>query len=123
MNLSDLAKRMIFSILIITIICLLGSIIYYRSLNSLPFVIGLFLGSLVSIVKVILLEYTVNKALSLEKKRAGIFVSINQLLRLMLSGLVLVIGALVPQISLWGVVAGIFSFQIATYTIKFSKKS
>ena len=120
---SNLAKRMIFTILIIALVCVLASMIYYRSLEFLPFFFGVFLGSIASIAKVFLLERAVDKALDMEKKQAGNYVSIQHLLRLFLSGAVLVLGALVPQISLWGVAAGIFAFQLAIYNVKFTSKS
>jgi len=123
MKLSYLAKRMIFTILIIALVCILGSAIYYRSLDFIPFLLGVILGSVVSIAKVFLLERAVDKALSMEQKRAGNYVSIQHLLRLMLSGVVLFLGAIVPQISLWGVAAGIFAFQLAVYNVKFTSKS
>lgn len=113
---------MIFTILIIGLICILGSVIYYRSLAFLPFVFGVLLGSAVSIFKVFLLERTVDKALTMEGKHAGNYVSIQHILRLLLSGVVLFLGAVVPQISLWGVAAGIFSFQLAIYNVKFAVK-
>jgi hypothetical protein len=123
MKLTDLAKRMVFSIGIIAFICILGSIIYYRSLGFLPFMFGVFLGSALSIIKVFLLERAVDAALIMEQKRAGNYVSLQHLLRLLLSGVVLVLGALVPQISLWGVAAGILAFQLAIYNLKFTLKS
>lgn len=122
MKLSDLAKRMIITILIIVLACVLGSVLYYRSLDFLPFLFGAILGSLVSIVRVFLLERAVDKAVEMEKKQAGNYVTIQHLLRLLLSGLALVLGATVPQINLWGVVAGILAFQIALYNLKFTSK-
>src|SRR5690554_4519345 len=65
-KLPALAKRMVFTILIIALLCTLGSVIYYRSLACLPFVFGVLLGSVASIVKVFLLERTVNKVLAME---------------------------------------------------------
>lgn len=123
MKLSNLAKRMIITILIIVSVCVLASVIYYRTLDFLPFLFGAILGTAVSIVKVFLLERAVDKALDMEQKQAGNYVSIQHLLRLLLSGVVLTLGAIVPQISLWGVVAGIFAFQIAIYNVKFTVKS
>lgn len=123
MQLTDLAKNMIRSILIIAVIFTVGVAIYYRSLDFLPFMLGVVLGSAVSIYKVILLESAIDKALDMEKKRAGNYVSLQHLLRLLLSGVALVLGALVPWISLWGVVVGILAFQLALYTIKFTSKS
>jgi uncharacterized membrane protein len=48
MKLSDLAKRMIITILVISLICVIGSVIYYRSLKFVPFLLGVLLGSAVS---------------------------------------------------------------------------
>lgn len=123
MKLSSLAKKMVISIITISLISTLGSFIYHRSLDFLPFLIGAALGSAVSITKVFLLEYTVNKALKMEKKTAGNYVTIQHVLRLLLSGVVLFLGAVVPQISLWGVAVGIISFQIAVYTIRSTAKN
>lgn len=119
MKLSNLAKRMIVAILIVTLVCLIGSVLYYRSLGFFPFLFGLVLGSGVSIAKVILLERAVDKALSMDKERAGTYVSIHHLFRLLLTGIALFIGAVVPQISLWGAAAGIFAYQVALYTSNF----
>jgi len=118
MKLSALAKRMVMTILVIALVCILGSVLYHRSLAFLPFRFGVLLGSAVSIVKVLLLERAVDRALTMEAKQVGSYVGIQHLLRLLLSGGVLVLGALVPQISLWGVVAGILAFQLATYNLK-----
>ena len=122
MRLTDLAKNMIRSILIIAVVFTVGVAIYYRSLEFLPFMLGVIIGSAVSIYKVILLERAVDKALDMEKKRAGNYVSLQHLLRLLLSGIALLLGALVPQINLWGVVVGILSFQLALYMVNLTSK-
>lgn len=123
MKLSDLAKRMIFSIVIIALVCIWGSAIYYRSLDSLPFVFGVLIGSAVSIAKVFLLERAVDRALTMEQKHAGYYIGFQHILRLLLSGAVLFLGAIVPQISLWGVTAGILAFQVSAYSVKSIMKS
>lgn len=123
MKLSDLAKKMVYTILIIALICILSSVIYHRSLDFLPFAFGVLLGSTVSIAKVFLLERAVNKALEMEQKHAKNYVSIQHVLRLLLSGVVLVLGAIMPQLSLWGVAAGILAFQVAVYNVKFTAKN
>jgi len=119
MKLSGLARRMIITILIISLICVLGSVVYYRSMASIPFVLGVLVGSAVSIVKVFLLERTVDKAITMDIGKAGGYVSLQHVLRLLFSGAALYLGAVVPQISLWGVVAGILAFQLAVYNIRF----
>lgn len=122
MKLSNLARRMILTILIIVSVCMLGSVIYYRSLDCLPFLLGGLLGTAVSIAKVFILERAVDKALAMEQKQAGIFVLVHHILRLVLTGGVLLLGALVPWLSLWGVAAGVLSFHGAVYSVKFTSK-
>ncbi len=120
MKLSDLAKRMTRSISIIALLFMFVSIIYYRSLDFLPFFYGVLAGAAVSIVKVFLLDHAVDKTLNMEQKPAGGYAGISYLLRFALSGAVLILGAVVSQISLWGTVAGIFAYQLAAYSLKFS---
>lgn len=122
MKLSDLAKRMILTILTIALICTLASAIYYRSLGFLPFMFGTVLGSVVSILKVFLLEWAVDKALTMDQRRAVPYLGFQHVFRLAISGVALYLGAVVPQINLWGVVAGILSFQAATFNIKSAQK-
>lgn len=123
MKISPLAKRMIITIFIIALASVLISIIYYRSLEFLPFLFGVVLGSAVSFAKIFLLEHTVNKAIDLEKHKASSYVTVQYLLRLVLTGVVLYLGAVVPQINLLGVVVGILAFQAAVYGTKLKRKS
>jgi|LSQX01.3.fsa_nt_gb hypothetical protein len=122
MKLLDLAKRMVLTILAIALICILASAAYYRSLDFLPFALGVLVGSAVSIAKVFLLQHGVDKALSMDQKRAVSYLGLNHILRLLVSGVALFLGAVVPQLSLWGVATGILAFQVATFNIKFAAK-
>lgn len=115
MKVSPLAKRMIITIVGISALFVVASFIYYRSLAFLPFLLGTLLGTGVSIWKVFVLERAVDRALGMDKKKAGNYVSLQQLFRLFVTGVVLFIGAVVPQVSLWGVAAGIIAFQLALY--------
>lgn len=118
MTLSKIAKKMIYSIGIISVAALVLGFIYYRSMEFVPFLIGIILGSTTSILKVILLERTVNASMKMDKKDAGKYVSLQHLIRLFISGAVLLIGALVDSVNLWGVVVGILSYQLAAYSTK-----
>ncbi len=122
MKLLDLAKRMVLTILAMALICILASAAYYRSLDFLPFALGVLVGSAVSIAKVFLLQHGVDKALSMDQKRAVSYLGLNHILRLLVSGVALFLGAVVPQLSLWGVATGILAFQVATFNIKFAAK-
>lgn len=122
MKLTKLAKKMILIICIIMLVFMTASVIYYRSLACLPFIYGGLLGCALSVYKVILLEKAVDKALGLEQSTADNYVRLQSLLRFFLSAVVLVAAALVPAISLWGAVAGVFSFQLSLYVLRFSER-
>ena len=79
MKLSDIAKRMIRTIIIIAIVCVIASAIYYRSFEFLPFLIGTILGSVTSVLKVYLLDRSIDKALTMEKKQAGNYIVIQNI--------------------------------------------
>lgn len=115
MKVSPLAKRMIIIIVGIAALFVVASFVYYRSLAFLPFLLGTLLGTGVSIWKVFVLERAVDRALGMDKKKAGNYVSLQQLFRLFVTGVVLFVGAVVPQVNLWGVAAGIMAFQLALY--------
>lgn len=123
MQLADLSKKMIVTICILAPIFMVASVLYYRSLSCLPFVLGVLLGSLASVAKVLLLERAVDRAVNMEKKAAAGYITLQHMLRLFLTGAVLVLAALVPAINLWGAAAGVLTYQVAVYLIKFTVKS
>lgn len=115
MKLSDLIRKVIITLISIALIFILGSVIYYRSLDCLPFVFGIILGTAISIIKIFLLTHTVDRALNEDKSNAKKIVSLHQFVRFVIVGIVLVIASVVPQINLWGVVIGVLAFQPAIY--------
>ncbi len=121
MQRSQMAKKMMNGILLLTLLSLVIAVLVYRSLAVLPFVYGLLMAVAVSLVKVLLLERAVNRALTMEKNKAGLYVSVQHLLRLALSVVPLLIAALVPAINLWGAVVGIFTYQLSLYILKFTE--
>ena len=86
------------------------------------FFFGVFLGAATSIIKVITLKRTVDKSLDMENKKSKGYVGLQQLLRFVLSAAVLIIGALVPHISLWGVAVGILAFHPSIYMANYKMK-
>ncbi len=117
MKLSTQAKRMMRVIIIITFVAAIASLVYYRSKKAIPFLLGLFLGSATSVIRVLLLERLVNRLIS-EKKKSKASVQFGHLGRLLLAFAAMLVGALVEGISLLGVIVGVFSYQLATYTLR-----
>lgn len=118
MKLSKIAKKLIMWIGVIALVCVLISIIYYRSWGFLPFLYGALVGTVASVLRVMLLDRAVNQAVTMDKKKAGGYITMQNLLRFVVSGAALLLGALWEPISLWGVVAGVLAFQFALYCLK-----
>ena len=80
-------------------------------------------GSTTSILKVYLLKRAVDKALTMEEGKGKNYIALQHILRLGLSAVALLIGALFTNISIWGVVVGILAFQASTYIANFTNKN
>ena len=118
MKISDLAKRVIIAVLVMALTAVVISVIYYRSLQFLPFFYGVLLGTAASILRILLLERAIEKAFKMEKKKVGTYISLQHLLRLGIAAAALLIGALVPWINLWGAVTGVLIYQAALYVAR-----
>jgi len=118
MKLSDIAKRMILVIGISFLVLIAAGIAYYRSFAFLPFALGAFLGTALNVYKVIMLDRTVKKVAGMEKEKAGNYVTVQRFLRFLLTGIILVLSALLTFINVWGAAAGVLTFQIAAFFIK-----
>ena len=116
MNISAISKRMMLVISLSSIVLLIAAIAYYRSMAFVPFALGLLIGSGFNVWKVIALENTLQKAV-LQQKSAN-YIQIHVFIRFILTGLLLVLSAVVPFISLYGCAAGIMTYQIAAFSIK-----
>jgi len=105
------------------LLLVLASIAYYRSLAFAPFALGALLGTSLNVLKVIMLDHTVKKIINIEAKNAGNYVRFQHFLRFLLTGLVFLLAVLFPSfLNIWGVAAGVLTFQIATYFTKSALK-
>jgi hypothetical protein len=129
------ARRMIASIIVISLICIAAGVIAALShqctddcshllgwIEPVPFALGVALMSALNVAKVFLIERTVNKTVEIENTGAGkTYIRLQYFLRFFLTGVVLVIAAVTDFIDIWGAVAGVFTFQIAAFSLKFMK--
>jgi len=118
MGLSDIAKRMLLVVGALWLLLVAASAIYYRSMDFLPFALGALLGVALNVVKILMLDRAVKNAVRMDEVRAGGYIRLQHFLRLMLTGLVFVLAALVPFISLWGAAAGVLTLQVALFFAK-----
>jgi len=124
-NMSWTAKRMILIIIVSSLLIMAAGAVFYRSMAALPFAYGVLMAMALNIGKVFMLENTVQKAHGLdpeEAKRVANIVRLQILGRFALTAAVLVVAGLAPFIDVLGAVFGIFTWQIAAYSMRFSKK-
>ena len=111
---TDFAKRVALILCFLLLLLVLASIVYYRSLAFLPFAVGALIGVATNVLKVFLLDRSLQKFITMEKDKATNYIILQNLLRFLLAGVVLVLSAVLPFISLWGAAAGILTWPIAT---------
>jgi len=129
MKLSSPAKKMIFFIGILCLVMIIGGVVFYRSVAAISFAVGVIMTSALNVLKVAMIQRTVNKLVEIEDDNAGRnFARLQALLRLFTSGAVLVLAAVlaafVPFVDislLWGAIIGIFTLKIAAILAKFVK--
>lgn len=118
MKLTAVAKKMILFLFIFLLVLVGFGFACYHSRTAFPFALGSFLGVALSIGKVILLSRTAQKVAEMEKERAANYVRVQQFIRFLLTGMVLVLSAVIPFINLYSTAAGVLSFQIALLFMK-----
>jgi len=128
MNLSLPSKKMIMVIGISAVVIIAAGIAFFRSLQALFFAFGVILTSSLNVLKVVMLERTVNKISDMDEADAGKnYVRLQYLARYFLTAVVLLGVGLItmyvdpPFINIWGAVAGVFTLQIAVFSVKFMK--
>ena len=113
------AKKIILLTVFFSLIIMAAGAAYYRSSLFFPFALGVALTTMLNILKIIMLKREVERIADTEGKNAGSIARVQYFIRFLLTGLVLVLAAVTPFIDLWGAVAGIFTLQIAAYSMKF----
>lgn len=102
-------------IIILGIVSVLGFILIREPYSPVVFAKGLAFGGIFSILKIKLMESTVKKSITKDPARAQTFVSLHYFMRYLLTGVLLVVAALEPSISLYGTIIGVLSLKVAAY--------
>ncbi|MCL2236154.1 MAG: hypothetical protein FWB98_06925 [Defluviitaleaceae bacterium] len=87
--------------------------------NRISFALGVLLAAIASVVKVLMLERSINKAMDMEANKAHIYMSVSYLPRMILTGAVLVASAIFFGIfGIFGALAGTLSLTISVYIVR-----
>ena len=119
-NLSKTAKIMMAATVAVCFVLLILGVILITLLENdfkpLLYSVGIAVGCFHSVIKIILLEKTINKTLEMDKETASGIVKLHFFGRYFLTILILVVVAVFrDKSSLIGTIVGILSLQIAAY--------
>ena len=106
----------------VAVLCLLTAVIGCFFTKPLPWILGVVLGFAFTVCRLIWLDSTIRTAVEKEAKDASRYMRGQYVLRYLLSIAVLVLAALVPQISLFSTMIAMFTLKIATYIQGFLEK-
>lgn len=118
-NLSDTCKKLI----CVTAVCAL--ILYFLGIATilmgilnesiLAFTLGAVFGSVFTFLKIMLLEKSVQKAVNMSPEDSRNYMRANYMSRYFLTGVVVLVAIFVKNISLIGVILGLFSMTPAAF--------
>ena len=122
------ANKMILLIICLSALVMVGGAVFFHFHPSfyingaVPFAVGVAMATVVNVVKVIWLKKTITKTVDMETpKAAKLFFQLQYFLRIVFTGVVLLIAALAPDsiVNLLGVIIGIFTYPVAMHLIRF----
>lgn len=106
-----------------TVIAVLGLIALVVGLffagNKIYWIVGIVLGTVASLIKVYMLERTLDKAVDMDPKNANNYTRANYTMRLVVSVVIVVLACIVEQINVVGVLIGLLLVQPAAYIANF----
>lgn len=79
------------------------------------FTVGLLFGLIFSILKLILMQNTIKKAVLMPEGKAQRYANVQYMIRYVLTGVVLFVAAVEPTINLLGVLIGLLSMKVGAY--------
>lgn len=108
-------KFVLLTVLCSAAILLIGS--FFVS-DVLGFIVGVVMGCVISVLKIILLARTLDNAINMQKGDISNYMRLQYILRYSLTSIGLVVAALIPFIDLFGAIGGVLSMYLAAYMMK-----
>ena len=83
--------------------------------DKIGYTVGLLFGLIFSILKLMLMQNSIKKSLTMPEGKAQKYANVQYMIRYVLTGIVLLVAALEPSINLLGVFLGLLSMKVAAY--------
>lgn len=116
-KMSDTCKRLSAVIAVLGLVALIVGLFFAG--NKIYWIVGIVLGTAVSLVKVYMLEKTLNRAVDMDPKNANNYTRANYTMRLVVSVVIVVLACVVEQVNVIGVLIGLLLVQPAAYITNF----
>jgi len=116
-SVSNASQKMIMLMYILFIVECVGALFFFGTVNnSIGFFIGAFIGTSLSVFRLILLEKALAKSLDMEKKVASSYMNRQYFFRYLVTAICLVVIAINhPRINLIGAGLGLINMQASAY--------
>jgi len=121
-SVSAIVRKMILTIAALSFLLAVGVFVFFRSVEAIPFIVGVLLAMGLNILKVFWLKKTITKIADMDSPQsAKVTYQIQYFLRLVVTAGILLIAALAPDtiVNLIGVVLGILVFPISMQFTRF----
>ena len=129
MKISGTVRKMIMVMVAAALFIIVAGLvasIRFLVIIPIPFTLGVLLTTCLNVVKAVWLERVVERIIAMDDEAAAVsYVRVQYFMRFVLTAVVLVIAGLTPEyiISLWGAIAGIFTFHVGKYSLTFLSKA
>ena len=120
-SIQAIAHKWIIMIIVLSALVIGGGYFFYRSMETVPFAVGVVAMMVMNIVSVLWLKKAVENAVDMEAVTAGNYMRLHKLLRFFAIGAILAISVFAPDsiISLTGALVGVFTLPIAMRLLYF----
>jgi len=121
-NLSPASKNIIKFLIMLSTAACIGGLIFYQTIDSysIGYLLGIFIGTVLSIVRIVLLEKALNKSVDMKASQATNYTRLQYLFRYLITIAVMVfVGVMHPTINLIGALIGLVNMQFAAYLHSF----
>lgn len=109
-------KQNLMIIVMIAFTAIVYSIGLFMTDNILGWTTGIFFGLTIALLKIKLMENTFNKAVAMPEAKAKVYTQRHYMIRYLLTGVVLLVAAIEPSISILGVFFGLVSMKVGAYS-------
>ncbi len=117
---SQTCKKMILiSLSISALVLIVALFCYQQPQQRIDFSIGIAFGALFTILKVVVLERSLRKALNMSSAAAQNYTRLHYFIRYILTGVMLFVAAKISPVCLFGAIGGLLPMQIAGYLVNF----